>query len=93
MVNPQRRDYAKNLRSKIHAGCVWCGSVDIRPGPVTTATYCSDECIQADMDGIDDHPPAFMLAYNISQGGEAYVSRKIAEYNDAYGGAKNGHER
>ncbi len=81
---PQRKDYLRNIKSKHPSGCTWCGAEV--PPPVTTASYCSDICVQMDHAGIDDEPPAFMLAYDTARGGEAYVSRKIAEYNAAYGG-------
>lgn len=78
----QRKDYRRNINSKHPTGCAWCGA-DV-PAPVTNMSVCSDACTEALFEGIDDRPPAFMLAYNSAQGGEAYVSRKIAEYNAAY---------
>jgi hypothetical protein len=83
---PKRKDYLRNIKSKHPKGCAWCGA-DVPP-PVTNMSVCSDVCTHLLFEGIDDRPPAFMLAYGTAQGGEAYVSRKIAEYNDAYGGAR-----
>jgi hypothetical protein len=82
----KRRDYLRNMKSKHPQGCAWCGA-DV-PSPVTNMTTCSDVCTQMLFEGIDDGPPAFMLAYNQAKGGEAYVARKIAEYNQAYGGKR-----
>jgi hypothetical protein len=80
----RRKDYLRNIKSKKPSGCAWCGA-DV-PAPVTNMTLCSDLCTQAMFGQVDDdEPPAFMLAYDVARGGEAYVSRKIAEYNAAYG--------
>lgn len=70
----KRRDYRRNLRAKVQRGCVYCGSDDIRPGVPSTATYCSDACVQADHEGIDDLPPVIPLAWNDS----TYAARKWA---------------
>jgi hypothetical protein len=76
MANPQRRDYRQNLRRKIKEGCTWCGAEV--PPPVTGATYCSDGCVQADMEGIDDLPSIVPLAYS----DPAYVARKWTAANE-----------
>lgn len=57
----KRKDYARNLRLRKQTGCSWCGA-DVPP-PVTSATYCSDACVQADHESIDDLPPVTVLAY------------------------------
>jgi hypothetical protein len=63
-VPPKRKDYARNLRAKKPTGCTWCGG-EIEPYrlPVTHASYCSDACVQADHEGIDDLPPVIVLAW------------------------------
>jgi hypothetical protein len=66
----QRRDYLRNLKAKEHTGCAWCGGTV--PPPVTIASHCSDACVQADNEGIDDMPPVIPLAYT----DPAYVARK-----------------
>ena len=66
MTAPRRKDYLRNLRAKVQKGCVWCGG-DIGPDrQASTASYCSDACVQADHEGIDDLPPVTMLAWNDS---------------------------
>lgn len=70
MKPTQRRDYRRNLKAKTHTGCTWCGGT-VSP-PVTSASYCSDACVQADNEGIDDMPPVIPLAYT----DPAYVARK-----------------
>ena len=58
----KRRDYLSNLRRKQPSGCTWCGA-ELAP-PVTSASYCSDACVQADHEGIEDLPPVTVLAYD-----------------------------
>jgi hypothetical protein len=52
---PRRKDYVRNAKSKRPTGCGWCGTPV--PPPVTSASYCSDACVQADHEGMDDVPP------------------------------------
>ncbi|MCX4912890.1 hypothetical protein [Streptomyces sp. NBC_00687] len=78
----QRRDYASNLRKKQPSGCTWCGA-PVAP-PVTTASYCSDVCLQMDMQGVDDRLPVMVLQPGNS-GNSAYVARKFAAYNRDHG--------
>ncbi len=82
MPNHQRKDYARNLRAKVPKGCTWCGSEDVT-APVTTATYCSDVCVQADYEGIDDVPPVVPCADPRGMSEEA-KSRAIQRMNDSY---------
>lgn len=80
MKPTQRRDYRSNARKPYgkQSGCTWCG------GPKgDVSSYCSDACIQADHEGIDDLPPAMILQPGNGPD-SAYVARKIAEYNEAY---------
>jgi hypothetical protein len=80
MPKPKRRDYASNARKHYseQTGCMWCG------GQVEhLMSYCSDECLQADMEGIDDLPPVMVLQPGNGPN-STYVARKIAEYNAAY---------
>lgn len=72
---PKRKDYARNIRAKVHSGCTWCGA-DVDP-PVTTAKYCSDLCVQADHEGIDDLPPVIPLST-----GKAMSARPWMSYED-----------
>lgn len=71
----KRKDYARNLRAKIQKGCTWCGT-EI-PSPVTSASYCSDACVQADHEGIDDLPPVIPLSP-----GKAMSARSWQSYED-----------
>jgi hypothetical protein len=77
----KRKDYARNIRSKKPSGCTWCGT-PVNP-PVTTASYCSDACVQADYAGIDDIPPVVPCADPRSMSEEA-KSRAIQRMNDSY---------
>lgn len=81
LTPPKRKDYARNLRAKKHAGCTWCGA-DIRP-PVTTSSYCSDDCVQADYEGIDDVPPVVPCGDPRSMS-EGAKSRTIERMNASY---------
>lgn len=56
----KRKDYLKNIKARTHTGCTWCGCEV--PQPVSTATYCSDACVQADHEGMDDLPPVLPLS-------------------------------
>lgn len=79
---PQRRkDYARNIRARVHKGCTWCGAE--MPPPVTTASYCSDACVQADYEGIDDIPPVVPCGDPRGMSEEA-KSRAITRMNDSY---------
>jgi hypothetical protein len=71
----RRKDYARNLRAKVQKGCTWCGGEV--PPPVTSATYCSDACVQADHEGIDDLPPVIPLSP-----GKAASARPWMSYED-----------
>lgn len=73
---PKRKDYARNIQAKIQKGCTWCGS-DKVTAPVTTASYCSDACVQADHEGIDDLPPIIPLST-----GKAMSARPWMSYED-----------
>lgn len=73
---PKRRDYARNLRAKVQTGCTWCGSPDVTT-PVTSSSYCSDLCVQADYEGIDDLPPVIPLSP-----GKAMSARPWQPYED-----------
>jgi hypothetical protein len=74
-VTQKRKDYARNINAKIHKGCTWCGG-HVDP-PVTTASYCSDECVRADHEGIDDLPPVIPLSP-----GKAMSARPWMSYED-----------
>lgn len=76
MTPPKRRDYRKNLRARVQTGCTWCGSPDVTK-PVTSASYCSDPCVQADHEGIDDLPPVIPLSP-----GKAMSARPWQSYED-----------
>lgn len=76
MTPPKRRDYRKNLRAKIQTGCTWCGSPDVTK-PVTSASYCSDACVRADYEGIDDLPAVIPLSP-----GKAMSARPWQSYED-----------
>jgi hypothetical protein len=78
----QRRDYRKNLRAKVQTGCTWCGSPDVTK-PVTSSSYCSDACVQADYEGIDDLPPVVPCGDPRGMSEEA-KSRAISRMNDSY---------
>lgn len=75
MIHTKRKDYAKNIRARVQTGCTWCGS-HVDP-PVTTASYRSDECVQADYEGIDDLPPVIPLST-----GKAMSARPWQSYED-----------
>ena len=77
----KRRDYARNVRSRHPKGCTWCGS-DV-PSPVTSASYCSDLCVQRDHDGLDDVPPVVPCGDPRGMSEEA-KSRAIQRMNDSY---------
>lgn len=79
----QRKDYRSNARKPYgkQTGCTWCGgTLD------GVSSYCSDACVQADMEGIDDRLPAMILQPGNGPN-SAYVARKFAEYNEDYGGS------
>lgn len=81
MKPTQRRDYRSNARKPYgkQSGCTWCG------GPLDgVSSYCSDACVQADHEGIDDLPPVMLLQPGNGPN-SAYVARKIAQYNEFYG--------
>lgn len=78
----RRKDYARNIRARVQKGCTWCGTE--MPPPVTTASYCSDACVQADHEGIDDLPPVVLAAWSGAQASEEYVSRTIERMNASY---------
>lgn len=81
---PKRKDYERNLRARVQTGCTWCGSENVPP-PVTTASYCSDVCVQADYAGIDDVPPVVPCADPAGMSQEAKsraIERMNASYND-----------
>lgn len=80
----RRKDYLSSLSKKQPSGCTWCGA-HVEP-PVTTASYCSDVCVQADMEGVDGQSPAMLLQPG-STADTAYVQRKWAAYNRDYEGA------
>lgn len=76
---PQKRsDYARNARKHYskRSGCLWCGVEGYGRIPAQSE-YCSDVCLQADMEGIDEIPPVIPLAYS----DPAYVARKWTEAN------------
>ncbi len=77
----QRKDYRSNARKPYakQSGCTWCGGACDH-----VSSYCSDVCLQADHEGIDDRPPAMILQPGNGPN-SAYVARKIAEYNQDYG--------
>lgn len=77
----RRRDYVRNVKAKRPTGCTWCGAEV--PPPVTSASYCSDACVQADMAGIDDVPPVVPCGDPRSMSEEA-KSRAISRMNDSY---------
>lgn len=79
----KRKDYARNLRAKVQQGCTWCGAHV--PPPVTSASYCSDVCVQMDMAGLDDVPPVVPCADPRGMSEEAKsraIERMNASYND-----------
>lgn len=77
----KRRDYRGNLRRKAQSGCTWCGA-EVAP-PVTSASYCSDACVQADHAGLDDVPPVVPCGdpRGMSEGAK---SRAIERMNASY---------
>ncbi|MEU3052205.1 hypothetical protein [Streptomyces griseus] len=48
--------------------CTWCGGETGSDG----SDYCSDFCVQADMEGIDEAHPITVLAHT----DDAYLARK-----------------
>jgi hypothetical protein len=84
MKPQQRKDYVRNARSKRPTGCGWCGG-EIEPYrlPVTHASYCSDACVQADNEGLDDVPPVVPCGDPRGMSEEA-KSRAIARMNASY---------
>jgi len=81
MPHQKRKDYLRNARKphEKQSGCMWCGvPVDHVSG------YCSDVCLQLDMEGIDDRPPAMILQPGNGPN-STYIARKFAEYNKDYG--------
>lgn len=83
MTAPRRRDYARNLRAKVQKGCAWCGG-DLGPGRrASTASYCSDACVQADHEGIDDVPPVVVCGDPRNMSEEA-KSRAIERMNASH---------
>lgn len=74
---PQRSDYRRNARKHYtkQSGCMWCGASGY--GGPGQSTYCSDVCLQMDMQGIEDLPPVIPLAFN----DPAYAARKWAAAN------------
>jgi Tfp pilus assembly protein PilV len=81
MANQKRKDYLRNGRSRHPQGCMWCGA-EVAP-PVTHASYCSDGCVQADYEGIDDIPPIVPCADPAGMSEEA-KSRAIERMNASY---------
>jgi hypothetical protein len=81
----KRRDYASNARKSYDkkSGCGWCGREGFGRIPLQSE-YCSDACLQADMEGIDDLLPAMTLQPGNS-GNSEYVARKFTQYNETYG--------
>lgn len=73
----KRRDYAANLRRHYskRSGCVRCGTAGY--GGPTEIDYCSDTCVQADHEGIDDLPPLSPLSV-----GKAASARPWMSYED-----------
>jgi len=70
----QRKDYRSNARKNYRdqSGCMWCGAqVEF------LMSYCSDACVQADMEGIDDLPPVIPLSP-----GKARSARPWQSYED-----------
>lgn len=79
----RRRDYVRNAKKKYTArsGCTWCGTEGY--GGPTETDYCSDACVQADMEGLDDVPPVVPCGDPRSMSEEA-KSRAIQRMNDSY---------
>jgi hypothetical protein len=72
-VPKRRRDYASNARKRPakQSGCTWCGADTDH-----VSMYCSDACLQADMEGIEDRPPVTVLAFNAAGCSDEYLARK-----------------
>jgi hypothetical protein len=79
----RRRDYVRNLTRKVQTGCAWCGGPLEDGRRASTASYCSDACVQADHEGIDDVPPAVVCRDPRSMS-EEEKSRTIERMNDSY---------
>ena len=80
MPKPKRKDYVRNARKPYakQSGCTWCGGT-----LEGVSSYCSDGCLQADMEGIDDVPPVVPCADPRGMSEEA-KSRAITRMNDSY---------
>ena len=79
-------NYQKGIyRAKVQKGCAWCGG-DLRPDTrPSTASYCSDACVQADHEGLDDIPPVVPCGNAAGMSEEAksrWIERSNASYNE-----------
>lgn len=74
-MTQRRGDFTKNLELDWtkRSGCTWCGVEGF--GCFPQPEYCSDTCLQLDMQGIDDRPPVIVLADDY----DSYVQRKWGE--------------
>lgn len=74
---PKRRDYASNMRKPYdrRSGCARCGAPGFGRIP-EQPEYCSDACLQADMEGIDDLPPVTPLSHGRAMSARPWQSHE-----------------